>query len=272
MTHIFDNSKRGVPPRTRSDGRRDCGCVTGMDIAALRPSNCSCTLFYYGNMILRRTIRKLTERLFRVSPPILQQVDNPMSEDRITEQLAFLAEIDALKSVVRQSPLADRSRRENSAEHSWHLAMFALILADDEAVDTGQVIKLLLVHDIVEIDAGDAPIHGNHNSQDIEARENAAAERLFGLLPDDQAAKLSALWREFEAAETPEARFAKALDRLQPLLLNTLTGGGTWNENDVSEQQIHERYGPPIERGSATLWRHAKERVRQHFADINRGQ
>lgn len=190
----------------------------------------------------------------------------------MTEQLAFLAEIDALKSVVRQSPLADRSRRENSAEHSWHLAMFALILADDEDVDTGHVIKLLLVHDIVEIDAGDAPIHGNHNSQEIEARENAAAERLFGLLPDDQAAELSALWHEFEAAETPEARFAKALDRLQPLLLNTLTGGGTWNENDVSEQQIHERYGPTIEGGSATLWRHAKERVRQHFADINRGQ
>jgi len=189
-----------------------------------------------------------------------------MSEDRITEQLAFLAEIDALKSVVRQSPLVNRSRRENSAEHSWHLAMFALVLADDDTVDTTQVIKLLLVHDIVEIDAGDAPIHGHHNSEDIEAREHAAAERLFGLLPDDQAAKLSALWDEFEAAETPEAKFAKALDRLQPLLLNTLTDGGTWRENHVCEQQVHERYGPTIERGSATLWRHARELVQQHFA------
>ena len=188
-----------------------------------------------------------------------------MPADRIAEQLAFLAEIDALKSVVRQSPLVNRSRRENSAEHSWHLAMFALVLGEDEAVDTGRVIQLLLVHDIVEIDAGDAPIHGSHDPAEIEARENAAAERLFGLLPEDQAGKLRALWREFEAAETPEARFAKALDRLQPLLLNTLTGGGTWTEHRVSEQQVQERYGPTIERGSAELWRHARELVRAHF-------
>ncbi|MFC3104622.1 HD domain-containing protein [Salinisphaera aquimarina] len=194
-----------------------------------------------------------------------------MSEDRITEQLAFLAEIDALKSVVRQSRIVDRSRRENSAEHSWHLAMFALVLADDETVDTARVIKLLLVHDIVEIDAGDAPMHGNHDSKEVEARENAAAERLFGLLPDDQAAKLSALWREFEAAETPEARFAKALDRLQPLLLNTLTGGGTWTENHVTEQQVHDRYGPTIQRGSPILWRQAQDLVRRHFSDANDG-
>ena len=188
-----------------------------------------------------------------------------MPADRIAEQLAFLAEIDALKSVVRQSPLVNRSRRENSAEHSWHLAMFALVLGEDEAVDTGRVIQLLLVHDIVEIDAGDAPIHENHDPAEIEARENAAAERLFGLLPEDQAGKLRALWREFEAAETPEARFAKALDRLQPPLLNTLTGGGTWAEHRVSEQQVQERYGPTIERGSAELWRHARELVRAHF-------
>lgn len=188
-----------------------------------------------------------------------------MPADRIAEQLAFLAEIDALKSVVRQSPLVNRSRRENSAEHSWHLAMFALVLGEDETVDTGRVIQLLLVHDIVEIDAGDAPIHGNHDPAEIEARENAAAERLFGLLPEDQAGKLRALWHEFEAAETPEARFAKALDRLQPLLLNTLTGGGTWTEHRVSEQQVQERYGPTIARGSAELWRHARELVRAHF-------
>lgn len=195
-----------------------------------------------------------------------------MTEDRLADQLAFLGEIDALKSVVRQSPLVDRSRRENSAEHSWHLAMFALVLADGEAVDTAKVIKLLLVHDIVEIDAGDAPIHGSHDPEDIDAREKAAADRLFGLLPNDQAAELLSLWQEFEAAETPEAEFAKALDRLQPLLLNTLTGGGTWNDHQVSEPQVHARYGPTIERGSAALWRYARERVRAHFADRrNRG-
>lgn len=185
---------------------------------------------------------------------------------RIAEQLAFVAEIDALKSVVRQAPLVARSRREYSAEHSWHVAMFALVLGEDEAVDTGRVIQLLLVHDIVEIDAGDAPIHGNHDPAEIEARENAVAERLFGLSPEDQAGKLRALWHEFEAAETPEASCAKALDRLQPLLLNTLTGGGTWAENRVPEQQVHERYGPTIERGSVDLWQHARELVRAHFS------
>ena len=125
---------------------------------------------------------------------------------------------------------------------------------------------MLLVHDIVEIDAGDAPIHGDHDRQAVAAREQAAADRLFGILPEDQAAKLRALWAEFEAAETPEARFAKSRDRLQPLLLNTLTGGGTWTENDVSESQVVERYGRIIERGSPALWRHARKQVERHFA------
>jgi putative hydrolase of HD superfamily len=126
---------------------------------------------------------------------------------------------------------------------------------------------MLLIHDIVEIDAGDAPIHGGHDRAAFEIAEAQAAERLFGMLPTDQATRLMALWREFETVVTPEARFAKALDRLQPLLLNTLTGGGTWTENGVSEQQVHERYGPTIEGGSKTLWDHARALVRQHFAD-----
>ncbi|MES1954478.1 metal dependent phosphohydrolase [Salinisphaera hydrothermalis EPR70] len=196
-----------------------------------------------------------------------------MSNDRMREQLAFLAEIDALKTIVRQSPLANRSRRENSAEHSWHLAMFALVFADDATVDTARVIQMLLVHDIVEIDAGDTPIHGEYDPKAVEARERAAADRLFGILPEDQAANLLALWQEFEAAQTPEARFAKALDRLQPLLLNTLTGGGTWAENGVSEADVLARYGPTIERGSTALWRHARTLVERHFADagVDRG-
>lgn len=189
-----------------------------------------------------------------------------MAQDRLARQLAFLQEIDALKTIVRQSPIADASRRENSAEHSWHLAMFAMVLAEDEAVDTGKVIRMLLVHDIVEIDAGDAPIHGNHDPAEIEARENAAADRLFNLLPEDQAAALLALWHEFEAAETAEAKFAKAIDRLQPLLLNTLTGGGTWNDHAVTETQACERYGPTIAGGSEALWAHAKALIHAHFA------
>jgi putative hydrolase of HD superfamily len=188
-------------------------------------------------------------------------------QNPLTKQLAFLAEIDALKSVVRQSPIIGCSRRENSAEHSWHLAMFALILTDEHLLDTGKVILMLLIHDIVEIDVGDAPIHGIHDAAALEIAEMKAAERLFGMLPTNQATRLLSLWREFEAAETPEAKCAKALDRLQPLLLNTLTGGGTCTENNVSEEQVYERYGPMIERGSPALWETARALVQQHFAN-----
>ena len=189
-----------------------------------------------------------------------------LEADRLNSQMAFLAEIDALKKVVRQSLIIDRSRRENSAEHSWHLAMFALVLANGNGtLDAGKIITMLLIHDIVEIDVGDAPIHGDHDQAAVELREKAAAVRLFGILPEDQGERLLLMWREFEAAETPEARFAKALDRLQPLLLNTLTGGGTWTESNVSEQQVYERYGPTIERGSPALWAYARKLVQRHF-------
>ncbi len=187
--------------------------------------------------------------------------------ETIRRQLAFLSELDRLKSILRQSPLINRTRRENSAEHSWHLAMFALVLSEHaKDVDALHVAKLLLLHDIVEIDAGDVPIHAAGRDKAVLAQEErAAAERIFGLLPPDQGREFLSLWLEFEAGETPNARFAKALDRLQPLLLNTLTDGGTWTENGVSEQQVMERYGPTIEGGSALLWQVASSLVRQHF-------
>lgn len=189
-----------------------------------------------------------------------------MSNSRLQRQLAFLTEADALKTITRQSRIADGSRRENSAEHSWHLALFALVLgADHPEIDTARVVAMLLVHDLVEIDAGDTPIHGAHDATSVARAEAAAAERLFGLLPEDQGRGLIALWREFEAAETPDARFAKALDRLQPLLLNTLTGGGTWTEHGVGEAEVQARYGPVIERGSPDWWAHAKALVARHF-------
>lgn len=192
-----------------------------------------------------------------------------MPEDRLDRQLTFLAEIDALKSVVRQSPLVNRSRRENSAEHSWHLAMFALVLSETgPAVDVAKVVTMLLIHDIVEIDAGDAPIHGAYDAGALARAESAAAERIFGLLPEPQRGRFLSLWHEFEAAETAEARFAKALDRLQPLLLNTLTDGGTWAENGVTEQTVYETYGSTIERGSPVLWSRARALVRRHFAAV----
>ncbi|MGY4397255.1 putative hydrolase of HD superfamily [Sphingomonas sp. UYAg733] len=187
----------------------------------------------------------------------------------LVRQIAFLTEIDALKSVMRQSPLIDRSRRENSAEHSWHLALFALVLAEGEpGVDAATVIRMLLIHDIVEIDAGDAPIHGTHDLDALALAERAAAARIFGLLPDAQRDAMLALWSEFEAGETANARFAKGLDRLQPLLLNTLTGGGTWTENGVSEAQVMARYGPVIERGSPRLWDHARVLVERFFRSV----
>jgi putative hydrolase of HD superfamily len=187
--------------------------------------------------------------------------------ETIRRQLAFLSELDRLKSILRQSPLINRTRRENSAEHSWHLAMFALVLSEHaKGVDALHVAKLLLLHDIVEIDAGDAPIHVTGRDKAVLAQEErAAAERIFGLLPSEQGQEFLLLWLEFEAGETPNARFAKALDRLQPLLLNILTDGGTWTENGISEQQVMERYGPAIEGGSAILWQVASTLVRHHF-------
>lgn len=188
--------------------------------------------------------------------------------DAIRQKLTFLAELDHLKSVVRQSSIINRTRKENSAEHSWHLAMFALVLAGSvPGINTLHAVKLLLVHDIVEIDAGDVPIHAvGQDKAALEQAERQAAKRIFGLLPLEQTYEFLSLWQEFEEAMTPAARFAKALDRLQPLLLNTLTDGGTWTENGVTEQQVMDRYGPTIEAGSPLLWQEASRLVRQHFA------
>ncbi|QAU34173.1 HD domain-containing protein [Janthinobacterium sp. 17J80-10] len=186
----------------------------------------------------------------------------------LEKQLNFLREIDRLKSVIRQSPLLDRSRKENSAEHSWHLAMYALLLNEYASgpVNTHRVIQMLLLHDVVEIDVGDFPIHGGFSSEVQAEQESRAAARLFGLLPQQQGDELLALWQEFERAETEDAKFAKALDRFQPLLVNVFTGGGTWTENSVSLEQVFSRYGPVIERGAPLLWTVCEQWVTQHFA------
>jgi putative hydrolases of HD superfamily len=177
-----------------------------------------------------------------------------MIEDRLQRQLDFLIEIDRLKHVLRRSPLVDGSRVENSAEHSWHLAMMALVLSEhaNEPVDLVQVIRLVLVHDIVEIDAGDTYAYDSQANGDKVERELRAAERLFGLLPPDQAAEIRALWDEFEAGRTAEARFANALDRLMPLLHNYLNEGRVWRANQVTIDQIRRRMAP-VAVGSATL-------------------
>lgn len=186
----------------------------------------------------------------------------------LEKQLEFLREIDRLKTVVRQSPLLDRSRKENSAEHSWHLALYALVLSEyaSGAVDTQRVMRMLLLHDVVEIDVGDFPIHGGSSTAWQAEQEDRAAERLFGLLPQPQGDEFLALWREFEQAESDDARFAKALDRFQPLLINVFTGGGTWTENGVSHEQVLARYGPVIQRGAPRLWEVCERWVAAHFA------
>ena len=188
----------------------------------------------------------------------------------LRKQFEFLLELDRLKTIVRQSHVLNRSRRENSAEHSWHLAMFALVLGEHAAqrVDVLHAVRLLLVHDIVEIDAGDAPIHSSTaHKEDVRTAEMNAAKRIFGLLPVEQAEQMQALWLEFEEATTPAARFAKALDRLQPLLLNVMTEGGTWSENAVTERQVIERCGPTIEAGAPALWAAARKLVANHFGE-----
>ncbi len=177
-----------------------------------------------------------------------------LGDKRLAAQIDFIVRIDRLKSVTRQTLLTDHSRRENSAEHSWHLALMALLLTEyaREPVDGVRVMRIVLAHDLVEIDAGDTFCYDENAKQGQHARELAAAKRIFALLPDDQAAELRALWDEFEARCTPEARFAAALDRLQPLFNNYLTRGGTWQEHDVVRAQVRRRIAP-IADGSPRL-------------------
>ncbi len=192
--------------------------------------------------------------------------------DRLEAQFAFLNEADRLKSVLRATTLVDGSRPENSGEHSWHLALYALVLADQAApgVDINRVIRMLLIHDLVEIDVGDVPIHSAngqaHASVETQAAEAKAADRIFGLLPKDLAADLRALWEEFEAAETPDARFAKSLDRVQPVMANLMSGGGTWATYNVTYDQLESRVGVKIAKGAPALWDWVKAKARPWFA------
>jgi 5'-deoxynucleotidase YfbR-like HD superfamily hydrolase len=166
--------------------------------------------------------------------------------NRLDQQLSFIVEIDKLKTVIRQSLLIDMSRRENSAEHSWHLAMMATVLTEyaKEQVDVLRVLKMLLVHDIVEVDAGDTFAYDTAGYTDKDEREQKAAERIFGLLPEEQGRELRALWEEFEARSTADSKYANALDRLQPLLHNSRTQGGTWRIHNVTKDKVIRRMEP----------------------------
>ncbi len=187
---------------------------------------------------------------------------------RIDAQLAFLNEADKLKSILRATTLCDSSRHENSGEHSWHIALYAMVLAEHAItpVNIDRVIKMLLIHDLVEIDAGDTPIHGNHDPAEQEKIEQQAAERIFGLLPNDQAKDFRTLWDEFEAAETDDAVFAKSLDRVQPLISNLESGGRSWIDYNVTRDQIETRVGVKVKRGAPAVWEGIKARIDAWFA------
>lgn len=192
-----------------------------------------------------------------------------MSADRIDKQVAFLTEVDRLKSIERATTLGDGTRFENSAEHSWHVALYALTLAEQARpdVEISRVIKMLLIHDLVEIDAGDAPIFGQYDAEKLADEEAKAARRIFGLLPADQASELLDLWNEFEAATTPDAQFAKSMDRFQPPNQNLASGGGSWKDYGVDLNRIETRVGAKIARGAPGLWAWLKPKIKRFMAE-----
>lgn len=179
-----------------------------------------------------------------------------MIDPRLRQQIDFILEIDRLKEITRRTYLASGNRRENTAEHSWHLAMLVIVLAEYavEPIDVGHTMKLVLVHDIVEIDAGDTFAYDTDGNNSKSKRENAAADRIFGLLPPDQAQSMRALWDEFEARVTPEARFANVVDRLMPMLHNFYTDGKGWSEHGVTIDRVVERNQTIVAEGSPVLW------------------
>ncbi|HAS3128668.1 HD domain-containing protein [Vibrio parahaemolyticus] len=185
--------------------------------------------------------------------------------DRLEKQLALLIELDKLKSVLRRTRVKSaEGRLENSGEHSWHVALMAVLMEEhaNAPVDICRVMKMLLIHDVVEIDAGDTFVYDTAASKEQAKKEIKAAERLFGMLPIDQGQELLALWQEFEAAQSDDAKYAKALDRLIPMLLNYHNNGQSWKENSVTREQaltINKR----IEFGSVTLWDKAKELIEE---------
>jgi len=190
--------------------------------------------------------------------------------DRISQQLAFLVEADKLKSVLRGTTLNDGSRNENTAEHSWHIALYALVMAEHatKPVNVDRVIKMLLLHDLVEIDAGDVPIHSAaaRDAAAQDAQEQAAADRIFALLPTDQSKEFRALWDEFEAAGTDDAIFAKSIDRVQPVIANLESGGGSWHEYNVTAEHLETRVGVKVKRGAPKIWAALSTRINAWFA------
>jgi len=186
--------------------------------------------------------------------------------ERLQQQMKFILEVDKVKQIIRQTYLADGSRKENDAEHSWHLALMAGLLKEyaNEEVDLAKVIPMVLLHDLVEIDAGDTYAYDQAGLATQRARETKAADRIFGMLPEDQGTKFRNLWEEFEAYETAEAKFAHVLDNCQPLLLNDASGGKSWKEHTVHKSQIYKRNEHTAE-GSREIWEYMQQLIDKHI-------
>ena len=193
-----------------------------------------------------------------------------MMDQRMEQQFAFALEVDKLKNIFRQTRLSGHGRRENDAEHSWHIALMAYLFREyaNEEVDILRVMLMCLVHDIVEIDAGDTYAYDAQGLATQKAREAAARERLYSILPEDQGAELAALFDEFEACETPEARFARALDNIQPMMLNHSNGGGDWREHGIAAEQVYRRQSG-TRLGSEKLFAVADEVIRGNIRKGN---
>lgn len=185
-----------------------------------------------------------------------------MDEERLKQQMDFCLEMDKEKQIGRQTWLSDGSRKENDAEHAWHLAVMALVLSEyaNEEIDLLRTMSMLLLHDVVEIDAGDTYAYDEKGKKTQRQRELSAAERLYGLLPEDQRDRLRGLWDEFEAQETPEARFARAMDNIQPIMLNAAADGRSWKEKNVRLSQILKR-NQITPTGSEVLWAYAQQNL-----------
>ena len=191
-------------------------------------------------------------------------------DDRLKKQLEFVLEIDKEKNIFRQTHISGRGRNENDAEHAWHMAIMAYLLREysNEPIDITRVMIMCLIHDVVEIDAGDTYAYDTEGKKTQKAREEAAKERLYSMLPDDQKEELMAIFEEFEAWETPEAKFARAMDNLQPLLLNNSNGGGDWRSHEVSADQV---YGRQIgtKAGSEKLYEVTDNIIRENIKNGN---
>ncbi len=188
----------------------------------------------------------------------------------LRQQMEFLLELDKAKQIGRQTYLSDGSRKENDAEHSWHMALMVFLLADyaNEPIDVLKTMKMILLHDVIEIDAGDTYAYDEEGNQTKRARECAAADRIFGLLPKGQGQECRMLWEEFEAMETPEAKFANMLDKIQPLLLNDASGGRSWREHGIKKSQVLAR-NARVHEGSEELWAYARELIEKNVKNGN---